>query len=175
MPSVIALNHAMPVDAHKDSIPGAIRVAARALIIEDGRLLVMTYHDEKGDWCVTPGGGIDKLETLGEGLNREVYEELGITIQPGDIVYVRELLGRTAKVLHGGITAETHQLEIFFRCKRDGEVRLGAHLDNYCTGFDWVPVNQLEQRGFFPRALAGRLAADVASGFKPHNNYLGDA
>jgi len=23
--------------------------------------------------------------------------------------------------------------------------------------------------------VAGRLAADVASGFKPHNNYLGDA
>lgn len=164
-----------PVDIHSDSVPGAIRVAARALIIEDGRLLVMTYQDKHGSWCVTPGGGIRKQETLGEGLRREVAEELSIVVRPGDIVYVRELLGRTAKVKHGGITEQTHQLEIFFRCKREGEVKIGKALDNYCTGYEWVPIGELQQRNFFPQALAGRLAADVASGFKPHNNYLGDA
>jgi ADP-ribose pyrophosphatase YjhB (NUDIX family) len=163
------------VDVHSDSIAGAIRVAARALIIEEGHLLVMTYKDDKGEWCVTPGGGIAKGETLGEGLRRELREELSIAVAPGDIVYVRELLGRTAKVKHGGITADTHQLEIFFRCKREGEVRLGKQLDNFCTGFDWVSVDELAARNFFPKALAGRLANDVASGFKPHNNYLGDA
>jgi 8-oxo-dGTP pyrophosphatase MutT (NUDIX family) len=165
----------MSVDIHKDSIPGAIRVAARAMIIEDGRLLVMTYRDDHGQWCVTPGGGIAKLETLGQGLRREVHEELGIDIDPDDIVYVRELLGKTAKVMHGGITGDTHQLEIFFRCKRRGEVRMGAKIDNFCTGFDWVPLHELEARNFFPRALAGRLVNDVAAGFKPHRNYLGDA
>jgi 8-oxo-dGTP pyrophosphatase MutT (NUDIX family) len=165
----------VPVDAHKDSIPGAIRVAARALIIEDGRLLVMTYRDAQGEWCVTPGGGIAKLETLGEGLKREVREELGIEVAPGDIVYVRELLGKHAKVLHGGITDQTHQLEIFFRCKRHGELRLGKKVDNFCTGFDWVPLTELADRNFYPHALAGRLGRDVAAGFMPHGNYLGDA
>lgn len=164
-----------PVDIHQDSIPGAIRVAARALIIEDARLLVMNYRDDQGFWCVTPGGGIHKQETLGEGLRREVHEELGIGVTPGDIVYVRELLGRTAKVMHGGITEDTHQLEIFFRCKREGAIREGHALDNFCTGHDWAPIEELKQRNFFPKALAGRLADDVASGFKPHNNYLGDA
>ncbi len=165
----------MSVDVHKDTVAGAIRVAARALIIEDARLLVMTYRDAHGSWCVTPGGGIAKQETLGQGLRREVREELGIDVQPDDIVYVRELLGKTAKVMHGGITDETHQLEIFFRCKRRGEVRIGRKLDNYCTGFDWVPLGELEQHNFFPYALAGRLVNDVAQGFKPHGNYLGDA
>jgi ADP-ribose pyrophosphatase YjhB (NUDIX family) len=163
------------VDIHQDSIPGAIRVAARALIIEEGRLLVMNYEDEHGGWCVTPGGGIRKQETLGEGLRREVHEELGIWVSPGDIVYVRELLGRTAEVMHGGITEDTHQLEIFFRCKREGELKVGHAQDNFCTGYDWAPISELKQRNFFPNALAGRLADDVASGFRPHNNYLGDA
>lgn len=164
-----------PADIHKDSIPGAIRVAARALIIEDGKLLVMTYADEHGGWCVTPGGGIAKGETLGEGLRREVFEELGFNVAPGDIVYVRELLGRSAKVMHGGISEDTHQLEVFFRCKREGDVQIGKALDNFCTGYDWVAVDELEQNNFFPKALGKRLSADVASGFKPHNNYLGDA
>lgn len=152
----------------------AIKVAARALIIEDGKLLVMTYEDGKGSWCVTPGGKINQLETLGQGLKRELNEELGIDVDAGDIVYVRELLGKTAKVLHGGITEDTHQLEIFFRCKRRGEVRIGRELDKFCTGFAWAPIEDLPDWGFFPAALGQRLGNDISTGFTPHNNYLGD-
>jgi|GEM_PF-216506 len=162
-------------DAHADSIPGAIRVAARAMIIEHGRLLVMNYRDEKGHWCVTPGGGIHKKETLKVGLAREVAEELGLELEVGDIVYVRELLGSSAKVLHGGISEDTHQLEVFFRCKRLNEPALGATPDHYCTGYEWAPLEELPLRHLFPEGLASRLAADVAAGFKPINNYLGDA
>ncbi|MCF6228439.1 MAG: NUDIX domain-containing protein [Planctomycetes bacterium] len=165
----------MSVDAHKDSIAGAIRVAARALIIEDGKLLVIKYQDEKGSWCCTPGGGIEKHETLGAGLRREIHEELGIKIFPDDIVYVRELMGSKAEVQHGGITDETHQLEIFFHCKREGEPQLGEKPDGYCVGFDWAPLDKLADWNFFPKSLAKRLAEDVTVGFKPHNNYLGDA
>ncbi len=165
----------MTTGAHKDSIPGAIRVAARALIIEEGRLLVMKYRDEKGTWCVTPGGGIRKSETLGEGLRREVREELGIDVQPDDIVYVRELLGRTAKVHFGGINDETHQLEIFFHCRRSGELKPGTTPDSHCIGFDWVPLKELPAHNFFPAALGKRLSEDVSAGFVPHRNYLGDA
>lgn len=165
----------MTANADNGDAGGAIKVAARALIIEDGKLLVMTYQDGKGSWCVTPGGKIAPLETLGQGLKREVHEELGIEVHAGDIVYVRELLGKTARVLHGGITENTHQLEIFFRCKRKGELKLGGGLDNYCTGYEWVAIEDLEGRGFFPRVLARRLADDIATGFTPHDNYLGDA
>jgi len=163
------------IDAHADTIPGAIRVAARAMIIEHGKLLVMNYRDDKGHWCVTPGGGVKKKETLKVGLRREVEEELGLRLEVGDIVFVRELLGSSAKVLHGGITEDTHQLEVFFRCKRLNEPQLGAVRDKFCTGFEWAPLEELPQRHFFPEALAARLAADVAAGFKPINNYLGDA
>lgn len=163
------------IDVHSDSVAGAIRVAARALIIEEGRLLVMHYRDDNGEWCVTPGGGIAKGETLAEGLKREVFEEIGAPIRVGDVVYVRELMGERAEVKFGGITDETHQLEIFFRCDRLGELRAGETPDNYSTGYDWVALADLPSRNFFPTALGGRLATDVESGFIPHNNYLGEA
>ncbi|MBE7491547.1 MAG: NUDIX domain-containing protein [Planctomycetes bacterium] len=165
----------MDTAAHKDEVPGAIRVAARALIIEEGRLLVMTMADEQGQWCVTPGGGVRRGETLGQGLRREVREEIGIEVTPDDIVYVRELIGSSARVRYGGLRPDTHQLEIFFHCRRRGEVRMGATPDSHCTGFAWVPLKELAGRNFFPEALAERLARDVATGFIPHGNYLGDA
>jgi ADP-ribose pyrophosphatase YjhB (NUDIX family) len=167
--------HREKLDAHADSIPGAIRVAARAMIIEHGRILVMTYRDELGSWCVTPGGGVKKKETLKAGLRREVLEELALDLEIGDIVYVRELLGSSAKVLHGGITEDTHQLEVFFRCKRLNEPAMQASADKYCTGFEWADLHDLPHRRFFPEVLAERLAADVSAGFKPINNYLGDS
>lgn len=165
----------MAAPVHKDEVPGAIRVAARALIIEEGRLLVMTMADAKGQWCVTPGGGIHRGETLGQGLRREVREEVGIEVTPDDIVYVRELIGSSAKVQFGGINDQTHQLEIFFHCRRKGEVKLGETPDSHCTGFAWVPLKELRARNFFPETLAERLASDVSTGFVPHRNYLGDA
>jgi len=164
-----------PVDIHADTARDAIRVAARALIIEEGRLLVMTYSDDNGSWCVTPGGGIAKKETLVDGLRREVMEELGLEIEVGDVVYVRELLGASAKVLYGGITEETHQLELFFRCLRSGEPSGGTRGDNFSTGWEWVPLGELAARNFFPEPLADRIAHDVSTGFQPHNNYLGNA
>ncbi|MBK9976083.1 MAG: NUDIX domain-containing protein [Planctomycetes bacterium] len=165
----------MAAPAHKDEVPGAIRVAARALIIEEGRLLVMTMADAKGQWCVTPGGGVHRGETLGQGLRREVREEVGIEVTPDDIVYVRELIGSSVKVQFGGINSDTHQLEIFFHCRRKGEVKLGENPDTHCTGFAWVPLKELKQRNFFPETLAERLSGDVSTGFVPHRNYLGDA
>jgi 8-oxo-dGTP diphosphatase len=165
----------MNTQVHKDTVPGAIRVVARALIIEDGKLLVMFYRDEHGEWCVSPGGGISKLETLAEGLKREVHEELSIEVEPDDVVYVRELLGNTVKVRHGGLDEDAHQLEIFFRCRRRGEVRFGDKPDNFCTGFEWVALEDLVARNFYPTALGERLPADVSQGFQSHGNYLGDA
>jgi len=153
----------------------AIRIAARALIIEDGKVLVIHYEDEHGRWCCTPGGGVSKLETLADALKREIHEELSIVIEIDDIVYVRELLGHTAKLLYGGLHQDFHQLEIFFRCRRQGEIAPGAKLDNFSTGYSWVPLDELEANNFFPTALAKRLKDDVKQGFRSHGNYLGDA
>jgi 8-oxo-dGTP diphosphatase len=51
------------------------RLAVRALIVRDGRLL-MVHSRVQGDWKF-PGGGVEPLETTSAALEREVAEETG--------------------------------------------------------------------------------------------------
>jgi 8-oxo-dGTP diphosphatase len=85
------------------------RLAARALIIhEDRLLLVNAFAAHKSDlWCA-PGGGVNAGTSLPENLTREVYEETGMTVIPGAPALINEF--------HDPATG-FHQVEIFFRCQ----------------------------------------------------------
>ena len=52
------------------------RVAARCIILRDGKILVQL--SKRGDFYRLPGGRIRPDETIVQGLQREVHEELGI-------------------------------------------------------------------------------------------------
>ena len=52
------------------------RVAARVLIVQDDKILLVKETDD--DWWALPGGGVDHGETIESTLVREVEEELGV-------------------------------------------------------------------------------------------------
>lgn len=68
-----------------------IRLAVRALILQDNKLLLVNaYGGNKSDlWCA-PGGGAEPGQSLPENLQREVYEETGLSIEVGDPCLVNE-------------------------------------------------------------------------------------
>ena len=55
-----------------------MRHTARAIIIRDKKLLLLTGHGADFYW--TPGGGLEGEETPIEAVHREVQEELGVDI-----------------------------------------------------------------------------------------------
>lgn len=92
-----------------------IRLATRAIIVEDGRLLLVNaYPDGKSDlWCA-PGGGAEMGASLPDNLIREVHEETGLTISVGAPCLINEF--------HDPETG-FHQVDIFFRCTiTDGQL-----------------------------------------------------
>ena len=94
------------------STPGTrpIRVAARALITIDGRLLLVNgFAKINAIWCV-PGGGAEPGEAATEAVRREVYEETGLTIELGPLAGVSEF--------HSSKTG-FHQFEVFFHARSD--------------------------------------------------------
>jgi 8-oxo-dGTP diphosphatase len=85
-----------------------VRVAVRAVIVQDNRLLVVNaWPGGKSPLMCAPGGGVEPGQSLPENLAREVLEETGLQI----------------KVLHPCMINEFHdptigfhQVEVFFRC-----------------------------------------------------------
>ena len=55
------------------------RISCRAIIIEDGRILLS--HEVKGDIYMSPGGGLEENETNEQCVEREVLEETGYIVK----------------------------------------------------------------------------------------------
>lgn len=83
------------------------RLSARALIVMDGKLLLVNATSDRGDgkWCV-PGGGVDAGYDLRENLRREIHEETGLQADIGDIIAVSEYFNKDGSF---------HQVDLFFR------------------------------------------------------------
>jgi len=117
-----------------------IRVAARAIILEDDNLLLVNaYATGVSDlWCA-PGGGVDKGSSLPENLAREVFEETGLTVDVGAPCLVNEF--------HEPDTG-FHQVEVFFRCTITKGKLDGAWVD---------PEHIVSERRFFSRDDASKV------------------
>lgn len=83
------------------------RVSAKAVIIDEGKLLVVWEITD--NWYSLPGGGIDHGTTAHETLERELAEELGIDsynlqIEP-DIIYAA----------HSEIVYDIPRVQLYYR------------------------------------------------------------
>ena len=85
------------------------RLAARALILIDNRLLLVNaYGGGISDlWCA-PGGGVHPGTSLPDNLIREVHEETGLTITVGLPALINEF--------HDPVSG-FHQVDIYFHCQ----------------------------------------------------------
>lgn len=66
-----------------------IRTSAKAVIIQNDKLLAIKLNDGKEEWYILPGGGQDCEEMLPQTVEREVREEAGIEVKCKDF-YQRE-------------------------------------------------------------------------------------
>jgi 8-oxo-dGTP pyrophosphatase MutT (NUDIX family) len=150
--------------------PRTLRYAAKALIIEDGRLLCLHKRGDIGEYYVLPGGGQEPGELLPATLVRECLEELGALVEPGRLRFVQEYVGSNHlfKDVHGAM----HFVNLHFECRLlERPLTRPLSPDVGQVGLEWLELDRLPEAAFFPRALAARLAA-------PHDAgaiYLGDS
>lgn len=71
-------------------LPTRNEVAARALIVHEGRIL-LAYEETNKTWF-TPGGRIAPGESLMQGLDREIAEETGLAVNTGDLLCFFDVL-----------------------------------------------------------------------------------
>lgn len=86
-----------------------MRLAVRAVIVENGRLLLVNAWPgrQSAMWCA-PGGGVERHSSLPDNLRREVLEETGLGVDVGAPCLVNEFHDPGQGF---------HQVDVFFRCR----------------------------------------------------------
>jgi 8-oxo-dGTP pyrophosphatase MutT (NUDIX family) len=130
-----------------------IRNAAKAVIIEGGRLLVTKNRDREGAFYFLPGGGQETGETLREALVRECFEEAGTRVEVGDLLFVREYIAAHHEFADS--ERDVHQVELMFACRRldEEDPPGGAVPDSWQIGVGWLDAKDLGRARFYLAAL----------------------
>ena len=140
-----------------------IRTSAKAVIIQNGKLLAIKLSDGREEWYILPGGGQDGEETLPETAEREVREETGIEIKCGELLFAIE-----------GVHGESfHRIDLVFSCSYLRTAKNAAlHQDTNQIGFEWLDLSTLNTSPLYPSKLR-RPIMNFYEG-KEYAKYLGN-
>jgi 8-oxo-dGTP diphosphatase len=147
-----------------------VRVSAKAVIVRDGKLLATKNVGITGVFYLLPGGAQESGEALDEAVRRECREEVGVEVEVGEVLFVRDYIGRNHELAEAH--REVHQLELMFRCRLvgGGDAGVGAAPDINQVAVEWLDLTRLAEYDLFPRAVKPLLAAiDEHRGL-----YMGD-
>src|ERR1035437_8668588 len=123
------------------------------VIVERNRVLLVRRATEPltGEWSV-PGGLLELGETLHDGLRREVLEETGLHVEPGDVLDVFDSIFRDEQ----GRT-QFHYVLIDYICRAvSGEAKAGS---------DVSEVKWVEEKDLAAMSLRESIEQVVRKGF----------
>jgi 8-oxo-dGTP diphosphatase len=140
-------------------------ISAAALVVRDGQLLLVNHREADGfDYWLPPGGGLEGDESILDCVRRETFEETGLRIAPGPILYVQEF-----------VEPGYHFVKFFCLC---APVRGELTLANRVAGEDWlVDVRFFSREALhaltvYPEILKDQFWADLEAGVL-RTRYLG--
>jgi len=99
------------------------KIRCRAVILHDGKLLVVKQAANTKDSYSLPGGHLEYGEDIEDCMRREVFEELGVEATLGKLLYINSFIDGDAG---------THSVEFFFEVKNgknftDTSKLIGTH------------------------------------------------
>jgi len=147
-----------------------IRNSAKAVIIEENRVLLTRNRDHKGEFYLFPGGGQEHGEELRKSVVRECIEEIGYSVTVRDLIHVREYIGKNHEFSEWD--SDVHQVEFYFECELidySGVLTNGENPDANQLGVEWVEMDRLDQVRVYPKVLS-----EILRTRNNHANYLGD-
>ncbi|WP_386625394.1 NUDIX domain-containing protein [Sulfitobacter geojensis] len=138
------------------------RLAARALILHDKRLLMVNaFPDGQSDLLCAPGGGVEPGASLPDNLRREVFEETGLTVQVGDPCLVNEFHDPPSGF---------HQVDIYFRCTLTSTSKIDPtwqDSENVVTQWHWLTQTELGATRHKPDSLGAVAFGGVGISYDP--------
>ena len=149
-----------------------VRTQARALLVHAQQIALVRVQRNGLERWVLPGGGQDDGETLGQTVQRECLEELGLIVRVGPLCLVREFVPQNHDPAHAPFTA--HCIDFVFRCTVVGSPVIGAASlpDAEAIESRWVDVEHAQQLRLYPECLVHWLPRLLT---EDQTHYVGDA
>ena len=139
------------------------RIRVAAIIVQEGRVLLVQHAKDGRQYWMLPGGGVDFGESLTEALVRELREETGVEIRPERLVLASDAIppDKHRHILNLCFTAEIV----------GGTPRMGE--DSRLSAVEFLPVEDLVRILFYP-AYSAELLEMIRAGFPESSRYLGN-
>lgn len=147
-----------------------IRNSVKAVIVHNGYVLLTKNKDDEGYFYLFPGGGQVHGETFYEALKRECLEEIGFEVEMGELLFVREYIGKNHE--HSIFDYHVHQVEFYFGCTLSGNGGEPSNPDEHQIGVEWVEINKLLDHRIYPKEITKYITNEVKKEKDPI--YLGD-
>ncbi|MCM3171895.1 NUDIX domain-containing protein [Paenibacillus sp. MER 99-2] len=130
-----------------------IRNSAKALIIQDGRMLALKHKNEQDVYYTLPGGTQNAGEALTDAVKREVAEEIGVHVEPLSLEFINE-----------GVYGEAlHRVDFFFLCEYKGMVEhSNLHNEEAQEGYEWLEIQDIMGQPLNPSKLRKQILRLVA-------------
>jgi len=133
-----------------------MRVKARAVFVQDGKILISRDRRRGEEHLNLPGGRVQDGESTVDALIREVAEETGIEVVPDRLLYVAEVVG----------SHRIHDLNLVWLVGlADGQ----PPIDEAAL----VAFNAPEAASIMP-PIVEQIAADAATGWPDESRWLGN-
>ena len=141
------------------------RIAAGALVVDGGRLLVVHHRKAAAyDFWVAPGGGVVGAEDLPSTAVRETAEETGLIVEAMSLAYVEEL-----------ISSGTRQCKFWYLARLVGgalSVKSAAAQTEHIIEAAFLTPEALRGKVAYPPVVTEQFWADLRTGFN-QPRYLG--
>lgn len=129
--------------------PPCPRIAVRAILVHEGRLLLVNaYKGGRHPLMCAPGGGVERGSSLPDNLKREVFEETGLQVAVGAPCLVNEF---------HDIGGTFHQVDLYFRCNVEGRAEIDPNwqdIDAVVSKWRWVTEAEMAHIPHKPDSLA---------------------
>jgi 8-oxo-dGTP diphosphatase len=128
-----------------------MRSRAAAIIIREGKLLLMRRHKPGRDYYILPGGGVKLDESYPDACIREVKEETGLDVAGLQLVFTNFNRGLQEQYFLARVTEGEPML---------GGVEAVRNSPDDSYAFEWVGEDEMEAVNLVP-AAAKRYCLEV--------------
>jgi ADP-ribose pyrophosphatase YjhB (NUDIX family) len=117
-----------------------IRIRASALIMKDKHILAIKHRKDGREYYLLPGGGVHIGETIRQAVEREVFEELGVRVEAGELIFIAESIKPDG---------QRHIISPVLECRMiNHDFKLGD--DERIAGYDFLSIVELDDVTFYP-------------------------